>query len=127
MLHGLGHTASTWVWPRSPPGRKLLIAAARWASPITASHETEGTLFHPALLQPDGAHAAGCEYKGKKIGAHGNTVAFSFYATKNLTTGEGGMITTADAESAARMRRLALHGMSRDAWKRYTQTGSCLW
>jgi dTDP-4-amino-4,6-dideoxygalactose transaminase len=72
----------------------------------------------------DAAHAAGSEYKGRKIGAHGNTVAFSFYATKNMTTGEGGMITTPDAEAAARMRRLALHGMSRDAWKRYTQAGS---
>jgi dTDP-4-amino-4,6-dideoxygalactose transaminase len=72
----------------------------------------------------DAAHAAGSEYQGRKIGAHGNTVAFSFYATKNMTTGEGGMITTPDAEAAARMRRLALHGMSRDAWKRYTQAGS---
>ncbi|HEY3743053.1 MAG TPA: DegT/DnrJ/EryC1/StrS family aminotransferase [Bryobacteraceae bacterium] len=72
----------------------------------------------------DAAHASGSEYKGRKIGAHGNVVAFSFYATKNMTTGEGGMITTPDADAAAHMRRLALHGMSRDAWKRYTQAGS---
>ena len=72
----------------------------------------------------DAAHAAGTEYKGRKIGAHGNIAAFSFYATKNMTTGEGGMITTSDADAATRMRRLALHGMSRDAWKRYTQAGS---
>jgi len=72
----------------------------------------------------DAAHASGSEYKGRKIGAHGNTVAFSFYATKNMTTGEGGMITTPNAEAATKMRRLALHGMSRDAWKRYTQAGS---
>ena len=72
----------------------------------------------------DAAHASGSEYKGRKIGNHGNTAAFSFYATKNMTTGEGGMITTPDAELAAKMRRLALHGMSRDAWKRYTQAGS---
>ncbi len=72
----------------------------------------------------DAAHASGSEYKSRKIGNHGNTVAFSFYATKNMTTGEGGMITTPDGEAAARMRRLALHGMSRDAWKRYTQAGS---
>jgi len=49
---------------------------------------------------------------------------FSFYATKNMTTGEGGMITTSDDELAKRMRQLTLHGMSRDAWKRYTSTGS---
>lgn len=79
---------------------------------------------HNIAIIEDAAHAAGSEYKGRKIGNHGNTVAFSFYATKNMTTGEGGMITTADAEAATRMRRLALHGMSRDAWKRYTQAGT---
>ncbi|HEX5430689.1 MAG TPA: DegT/DnrJ/EryC1/StrS aminotransferase family protein [Bryobacteraceae bacterium] len=72
----------------------------------------------------DAAHAAGSEYKGRKIGVHGRAVCFSFYATKNMTTGEGGMITTEDGDLAARMRRLALHGMSRDAWKRYTKAGS---
>ncbi len=72
----------------------------------------------------DAAHAAGCTYGGRMIGAHGRATAFSFYATKNLTTGEGGMITTEDGDLAARMRRLALHGMSRDAWKRYTQAGA---
>jgi dTDP-4-amino-4,6-dideoxygalactose transaminase len=50
--------------------------------------------------------------------------AFSFYATKNLTTGEGGMVTTADPELADHMRMLTLHGMNRDAWKRYTSAGS---
>lgn len=72
----------------------------------------------------DAAHAAGTEYEGRKIGVHGRATAFSFYATKNMTTGEGGMITTNDGELAARMRLLSLHGMSRDAWKRYTQAGS---
>lgn len=72
----------------------------------------------------DAAHAIGSEYKGRKIGTHGHAVAFSFYATKNMTTGEGGMIATDDDDLAARMRMLSLHGMSRDAWKRYTETGS---
>lgn len=79
---------------------------------------------HGIAVVEDAAHAAGSEYKGRKIGVHSRAVCFSFYATKNMTTGEGGMITTADAELAARMRRLALHGMSRDAWKRYTKAGS---
>lgn len=79
---------------------------------------------HGIPVVEDGAHAAGTEYKGRKVGTHGKAVSFSFYATKNLTTGEGGMITTNDAEYAARMRLLSLHGMSKDAWKRYTQAGS---
>jgi dTDP-4-amino-4,6-dideoxygalactose transaminase len=72
----------------------------------------------------DAAHAVGSEHGGRKIGTHGRAVAFSFYATKNMTTGEGGMIATQDDDLAARMRLLALHGMSRDAWKRYTESGS---
>lgn len=72
----------------------------------------------------DAAHAIGSEYKGKKIGTIGNTTCFSFYATKNLTTGEGGMITTNDDELADKLRIIRLHGMDRDAWKRYTKKNS---
>jgi len=72
----------------------------------------------------DAAHAAGASYDGVKIGSHGRAVCFSFYAIKNMTTGEGGMITTNDDDLAAHIRRLSLHGMSRDAWKRYTEAGS---
>ncbi|MBI3681365.1 MAG: DegT/DnrJ/EryC1/StrS family aminotransferase [Acidobacteria bacterium] len=79
---------------------------------------------HGIPVIEDAAHAVGSVFQGRPIGAHGNTVAFSFYATKNMTTGEGGMITTEDESLASRLRRLALHGMSRDAWKRYTETGS---
>jgi dTDP-4-amino-4,6-dideoxygalactose transaminase len=76
-----------------------------------------------AVVQ-DAAHALGASYRGERIGAIGPVTAFSFYATKNLTTGEGGMLTTDDGALADRMRRMALHGMSRDAWKRYTNAGS---
>jgi dTDP-4-amino-4,6-dideoxygalactose transaminase len=72
----------------------------------------------------DAAHAIGSAYRGRPIGALGDVTAFSFYPTKNITTGEGGMATTNDEDLAARMRRLSLHGMSRDAWKRYTAAGS---
>jgi dTDP-4-amino-4,6-dideoxygalactose transaminase len=72
----------------------------------------------------DAAHAAGTRYDGRRIGSHGRATAFSFYATKNMTTGEGGMITTNDSDLASRIRLLSLHGMSRDAWKRYAQSGS---
>ena len=71
----------------------------------------------------DAAHALPACYKGQPIGSGGNPVAFSFYATKNLTTGEGGML-TADPDFLARARVVSLHGMSRDAWKRYDEGGS---
>jgi dTDP-4-amino-4,6-dideoxygalactose transaminase len=85
---------------------------------------------HGLFVIEDAAHAAGSHYEGRPIGmveAEGtrasDAVVFSFYATKNMTTGEGGMITTARDSLAARMRMLSLHGMSRDAWNRYSQTG----
>jgi dTDP-4-amino-4,6-dideoxygalactose transaminase len=76
-----------------------------------------------ALIE-DAAHAIGSQCGGRPIGAIGDFTCFSFYATKNLTTGEGGMITTADGEAIERLRKLSLHGMSQDAWKRYTAAGS---
>src|ERR1035441_6569687 len=79
---------------------------------------------HGIPVIEDAAHAAGAEYAGSRIGTHGRAVCFSFYAIKNMTTGEGGMITTNDDDLAARLRLLSLHGMSRDAWKRYTEAGS---
>lgn len=79
---------------------------------------------HSLFVVEDCAHAVGARHYGRQIGAAGNPAAFSFYATKNMTTGEGGMVTTDDPDFAARVRRLALHGMSRDAWKRYSETGT---
>ncbi|HSJ53113.1 MAG TPA: DegT/DnrJ/EryC1/StrS family aminotransferase [Anaerolineae bacterium] len=77
----------------------------------------------------DAAHAIGATYQGQKIGSDAlaaprSVTCFSFYAIKNMTTGEGGAIATADDELAETMRLLTLHGMSRDAWKRYTGAGS---
>ena len=72
-----------------------------------------------ALIE-DAAHCVEGVDGGRKVGAIGDFTCFSFYATKNLTTGEGGMVTTASEEAAARMRVASLHGMDRDAWKRYT-------
>lgn len=78
---------------------------------------------HDLLLLEDAAHALPAKYKGKWIGESENPVAFSFYATKNLTTAEGGML-TATPEFLDRARVVSLHGMSRDAWKRYDKGGS---
>lgn len=72
----------------------------------------------------DAAHAFGAAYRGKKVGCFGNATAFSFYATKNLTTGEGGCIAVADGELEKELRRLSYHGMSRDSWERYSDRGS---
>jgi len=75
----------------------------------------------------DAAHAVESVYKGKKIGNLGNPTAFSFYANKNMTTGEGGMLTTNDEDLADRFRVLRLHGLSRDAWKRFGKKGYSHW
>src|SRR5258706_1121648 len=72
----------------------------------------------------DAAHAFPAKYRGRMIGSIGDLTAFSFYATKTLTTGEGGMLTTANTRYAERAEMMTLHGISRDAWKRYTAEGS---
>ncbi len=72
----------------------------------------------------DAAHALPALYKGKKIGTISDVTCFSFYATKTLSTGEGGMICTNDEEIAERCTIMRLHGINRDAWKRYTESGS---
>ncbi len=76
------------------------------------------------LVIEDAAHAVGAEWRGRRIGTHSRAVVFSFYATKNLTTAEGGMITTDDDEYAREMKTWVLHGISHDAWKRYSAEGS---
>jgi dTDP-4-amino-4,6-dideoxygalactose transaminase len=80
---------------------------------------------HGLAVIEDAAHAAGSHYGGRPIGAGSasDAVAFSFYATKNLTTGEGGMLTTGRADVAQAVRMLSLHGTSHDAWDRYTDHG----
>jgi len=71
----------------------------------------------------DAAHALPSYYKGKIIGVIGDIGCFSFYATKTMTTGEGGMAVTNNDEYANKMRILRLHGISKDAWKRYSDEG----
>jgi dTDP-4-amino-4,6-dideoxygalactose transaminase len=72
----------------------------------------------------DAAHAAGTEYKGKRIGAFDTTSVFSFHPNKNITTGEGGMLVTPDPEIFERVSLLKFHGMDRNAWKRFAKQGS---
>lgn len=71
----------------------------------------------------DCAHAIESHYKGKPTGTMGHFGCFSFYATKNISTGEGGMIVSRDKESIDRIKRMALHGLSADAWRRFSDEG----
>jgi len=79
---------------------------------------------HGLVVVEDAAHAVPARYKGRMVGTLSPLTCFSFYATKNITTGEGGMVTTDDDRYADRIRLMALHGMNRDAWKRYMQGGA---
>jgi dTDP-4-amino-4,6-dideoxygalactose transaminase len=72
----------------------------------------------------DAAHAVGTAYRGRPVGGHGNTAVFSFHPIKNVTTGEGGMVTCFDEELARKLRLLRFHGIERDAWKRYGKGGT---
>ena len=78
---------------------------------------------HGLKLIEDCAHAIETEYHGRKAGTFGDFGCFSFYVTKNIVTGEGGMVVAAGEREAARIKVLALHGMSKDAWKRFSDEG----
>ena len=81
-----------------------------------------GRTFKLKIIE-DAAHAFGATYKGKPIGSIGDFTCFSFYVTKNLVTGEGGMVTTNNKKAASLIEQYGLHGMSRGAWKRYSDHG----
>ncbi len=78
---------------------------------------------HNLLIIEDAAHCIEGWYKGKKVGNIGDMTCFSFYVTKNIVTGEGGMVTTNRGEWADKIKIYALHGMSKDAWMRYSDEG----
>jgi len=78
---------------------------------------------HGISVLEDAAHAIGAEWRGRRIGGHGNLAAYSFYVTKNITTIEGGALVTDDAAIAERVEHLALHGLSVGAWQRFSDAG----
>jgi dTDP-4-amino-4,6-dideoxygalactose transaminase len=78
---------------------------------------------HGLYVIEDAAHATEAWYRGRKIGTIGDITVYSFYATKNLVTGEGGMLVTNSEAVAEQVRVKHLHGLSRDAWKRYSEEG----
>jgi dTDP-4-amino-4,6-dideoxygalactose transaminase len=88
---------------------------------MDALSETAGR--HGLKLIEDCAHAIEAEYRGRKVGTFGDFGCYSFYVTKNVAAGEGGMVVTRREEDAARIKVLALHGMTKDAWKRFGDEG----
>ncbi|HEX3976519.1 MAG TPA: DegT/DnrJ/EryC1/StrS aminotransferase family protein [Solirubrobacteraceae bacterium] len=133
------HTGATPVLVDSEPGHGLidLDAAEAAITPRTKAvmpvhlagrpvdMDRLGRLRerHGLHVIEDAAHAIGAEWGGRRIGAWGNLTAFSFYATKNITTIEGGAVVTESAPLAERVEQLALHGLSAGAWQRFTDRG----
>ena len=106
------------------PRTRAIIAVHFAGSPARMDALLDIARRHKLTLIEDAAHALPTRYKGRMIGAIGDITCFSFYATKTLTTGEGGMVTTEDLEIANRVRMLSLHGISKDAYARYTAAGT---
>jgi dTDP-4-amino-4,6-dideoxygalactose transaminase len=101
---------------------KAVIAVHYAGHPVELDALRTIAQTHGLHLIEDAAHAVGAEYRGQLIGSGENLTAFSFYATKNLTTGEGGML-TGRQDLLDRCRVLSLHGMNREAWSRYSAGG----
>jgi dTDP-4-amino-4,6-dideoxygalactose transaminase len=103
---------------------KAIIPVHFAGQPCDLNEITDLARRHNLHVIEDAAHALPASYRGRPIGAVSEATCFSFYATKTLTTGEGGMVTTDDDAIADRIRTMRLHGIGRDAWKRYSAEGS---
>jgi dTDP-4-amino-4,6-dideoxygalactose transaminase len=106
------------------PRTKAVIPVHIAGLPAELEGIGEAARRHGVPVIEDAAHAFPALYRGRMIGAISELTCFSFYATKTITTGEGGMICTEDDALAERCRIMALHGISKDVWKRYTAEGS---
>jgi dTDP-4-amino-4,6-dideoxygalactose transaminase len=106
-----------------PKTRAVLpVHIAGLPADLDAIHDVADRHGFPVI--EDAAHAFPASYRGRRIGSLSTATCFSFYATKTITTGEGGMLCTEDAALAARCRIMSLHGISREAWNRYAAEGS---
>lgn len=106
------------------PRTKAVIPVHYGGQPCDMDEISDIALKYNLKVIEDAAHALPAFYKGRKIGSISDATCFSFYATKTLATGEGGMITTDSDEIANRCAIMRLHGINKDAWKRYTAEGS---
>jgi perosamine synthetase len=114
------HDAQRKITPRT----RAMIPVHLAGTPCEMSDLLDLAETNKLRVIEDAAHALPSTYKGKRIGAISELTAFSFYATKTITTGEGGMITTESEDLARRLQVMRLHGIARDAWKRYSSEGS---
>lgn len=106
------------------PRTKAVIPVHIAGHPCEMDHILEIARRHNIRVIEDAAHSFPAYYRGRMIGTLSDVTCFSFYATKTITTGEGGMFVSDDPALLERARIMSLHGISRDAWKRYTAEGS---
>jgi dTDP-4-amino-4,6-dideoxygalactose transaminase len=105
------------------PRTKAIMPVHLAGRPVDLDRLNEIRDRHDLLVIEDAAHAIGAEWRGRKVGSTGNVAAFSFYATKNVTTAEGGALVADDPRIAERVEHLALHGLSLGAWQRFSDSG----
>lgn len=105
------------------PATAAIMAVDFGGHPCDLTALTELGDAHGVPVVEDAAHSFGALHEGRPVGSIVTATCFSFYATKNITTGEGGMVTTDDAGLADEVELLRLHGISRDAWRRYGEGG----
>jgi dTDP-4-amino-4,6-dideoxygalactose transaminase len=106
------------------PKTKVIIPVHYAGQPCDMDEINDLAKKYNLRVFEDAAHSLPATYKGKKIGTVSEVTCFSFYATKTLSTGEGGMVVTDNPEIAERVKIMRLHGINRDAWKRYSESGS---
>ena len=109
---------------RITPNTKALMPVHYGGQPCAMDALQALARDHGLRTIEDAAHALGARYRGRPVGALSDAAVFSFYPIKNITTGQGGMLTTDDAKLAEQVRLLSLHGLSKGAWDRYTAGGS---
>jgi dTDP-4-amino-4,6-dideoxygalactose transaminase len=138
-VNSIEHTGATPVLVDSDPATGLLDLGAAEAAitprtkalmpvhfagrPVDMDRINQLRDEYGLVVIEDAAHAIGTEWRGRRIGQHGNLAAYSFYVTKNITTAEGGALATDDSRIAAEVERLALHGLSLGAWQRFSDAG----
>ncbi len=109
---------------RVTPRTRALMPVHYGGQPCRMEELLEISSRHGLRVIEDAAHALTATYRGRSVGAMGDAAVFSFYPTKNITTGQGGMLTTDDEALADQVELLRLHGLSKTAYDRYSEKGS---
>lgn len=116
--------SSKHIIPKITKKTKAVVVVHFAGMPVDMDDINKMAKKYSLKVVEDAAHAFFTKYKGKYIGSGPNITCFSFYATKNLTTGEGGMIVSPNQKLSSYIKMLSLHGISRNAWKRYSKGGT---